>query len=76
MVLGPGDRELGKYITPWPGGTHTQQGFPDRLQYGVVGHEGAEGTQKPLSQAREGWKAGSGKASHRGRCLNRAVKEE
>lgn len=48
------DRDLSKYITPWPGGVHTQQGFSDRSQYGVVGHAGAEGTQKPLSQARGG----------------------
>lgn len=41
MIIGPGDRDLRTYITPWPQGVHTQQGFTDRLQYGIVGWAGA-----------------------------------
>lgn len=68
LIIGPGDRDLRTCIAPWPQGVHTQQGFTDRLQYGTV--------QGPLSQARGGQNSGPGKASHRGRCLIRAVKEE
>lgn len=55
--------DLNKYNAPWPQGAHIQPGFTDRSQCGVVG--GAEDIRKLLSQAREEWKTGSGKASHK-----------
>lgn len=37
MIIGPGDRDLRTYITPWPQGVHTHKGSQVAVWYSGMG---------------------------------------
>ena len=71
MALGPRDRDLSKYNTPIL--NDSSQAGHSMVSWDT---QGQHVNRSPSRQARRVWKAGSGEASPRRCCLNRAVKEE